>query len=88
MARKKKADNVVDMPQAPTPKAPVEETKEELTKRLFDELNNLSNPLYNWLINNFDVNTSILVKKGSVTIQHDTMLMNILEGEAENGIEE
>ena len=84
MARKKKVDNVVDIPQTP----PVEETKEELTKRLFEELNNLSNPLYNWLINNFDENTSILVKKGSVTIQHDTMLMNILEGEAENGIEE
>lgn len=88
MARKKKADNIVDIPQTPPVEETKEETKEELTKRLFEELNNLSNPLYNWLINNFDENTSILVKKGSVTIQHDTMLMNILEGEAENGIEE
>ena len=84
MARKKKADNVVDMPQAPTPEAPVEETKEELTKRLFKELNELSNPLYNWLINNFGTNTSIELKKGSITIKHDTMLMTVLEGE-DNG---
>ena len=80
MARKKKADNIVDIPQTP----PVEDTKEELTKRLFKELNELSNPLYNWLINNFDTNTSIELKKGSITIKHDTMLMTVLEGE-DNG---
>lgn len=79
MARPKKS-KVTEIPAQPK-----QETQEETTQRLFNELNQFANPLYNWLISNFDENTSIVIKKGKVVVWHDMMVMNIVDEVKEDG---
>lgn len=71
-----KQDKPVDMSQTVAP-----ETVEQRNERLFSELNQLANPLYNWLAENFTENTSVEVRKGKITIKHDLMVLTVVDEE-------
>lgn len=88
--RKTKQESIIDVVETtevtePTTEqineVPVEntkETREDATKRLFSELQELVKPLYNWLATNFDANTSIEVRREVVRILHDSMILNVV----------
>ena len=77
--KKVKEETVIDVEEmVEVPAEEVKESKEDATKRLFAELQELVRPLYNWLVTNFDANTSIDIRRERILVLHDSMVLNVV----------